>query len=245
MQRGFVGFAMLTALSWALWPAAPAAAHIRDTFDGVNVVVGWAEEPAFASLPNAVQVFLREPAPPPPPAPLGQTAPQAVPPAPPPGHAQAEQPPPEEVPVDPQQVQLTVEVLFGEKDAATKTGVMPLSFFRFGRPGEFRSEPIAPTRPGTYTFHITGTIKGKSFDRFYTSGEKGAVNGTKYNDIQELGPVAFPEQDPSNRELALALRQAEQASANQARLGQLLGVGGIALGAIALALTARQRRRSG
>ncbi|MDQ4130467.1 MAG: hypothetical protein M3133_05680 [Actinomycetota bacterium] len=211
--------------------AAPAPAHIRDRFEGVDLVLGWAEEPAFASLPNAVQLILTEPARPA----------ATVPPRPAPSPAPTAQA--QEVPVDPEQVKLTVVVVFGEGDAAPRSAPMPLTAFRFGRPGEFRSEPISPTRPGTYTFHITGTIKGKAFDRSYTSGEKGAIAGTKFNDIQELGPVSFPERDPSNRELALAVDRVERSADRGNRLGQILGVIGIALGLVATGVAVRRRPR--
>ena len=52
---------------------------------------------------------------------------------------------------------LAVEVMFGEKQTR-----LPLSPVR-DRPGKVRAW-LVPTRPGTYTFHIIGTVKGQPVD---------------------------------------------------------------------------------
>lgn len=211
--------------------AMPASAHLHERVGDVEVTVGWASEPAFAGEPNAVVFFVNEV--------LAEPAG---------GHTHEEGAEEEGLPVDSRQVKLSVAVIFGDKDATVKLPAQPLTAFRFGDPGEFRSENLVPTRPGTYTFHITGTIKGKAFDRFYTSGEKGAIEGTEYDDIQEIAAVSFPAKDPDNGELARAIAETQSVAARQAKSAsddaknaRLFGIIGIAVGVVGLAVGLRPR----
>ncbi len=200
--------------------ALPASAHLHEQVGDIVFTVGWSSEPAFAGEPNSVQVFVNEAA------------------------AGGEEGPP----VDARQVKLTVEIIFGERNGTEKLPAVPLESFAFGSPGEFRTEAIVPTRPGTYTFHFAGTIKGKAFDKYYTSGEKGAIEGTQYNDINEVAKVSFPEKDPTNGQLALALENAEKTASaaadkasDDAKNARLFGIIGIAVGVIGLAVGLRPR----
>lgn len=201
----------------------PAAAHLHEQVGRIEFTVGWADEPAFAGEPNAVQVFITL-------APRG---------------AEEEGPP-----VNPSQVKLTVEVMFGDKTSTVKMPAAALESFPFGSPGEFRTETIVPTRSGTWTFHFTGTVSGVAFDRFYTSGEKGAIEGTEYSDVREVASVSFPEKDATNAELAAAIDSAKKTAAADVQDAQddavnarLFGIIGIGVGALALILALILRRK--
>lgn len=200
--------------------SAPASAHLHEQVGDVVFTTGWSSEPALAGEPNSVQVFVNE------------------------AEAGGEEGPP----VPARQVSLTVEIIFGDRNGAEKLPARPLEAFNFGAPGEFRTEAIVPTRPGTYTFHFTGTIKGRAFDKYYTSGEKGAIEGTQYNDVNEVAAVSFPEKDPTNGQLALALDNARKTAtsaakeaADDAKTARLLGIIGIAVGLIGLLFGLRPR----
>src|SRR5207249_12142060 len=67
---------------------------------------------------------------------------------------------------------LKVEVVFGDQ----KSGMLTLEPAfdveeGFGTPGGYQASLI-PTRPGTYTFHFVGSIKGQKVDQTFTSSEK-------------------------------------------------------------------------
>src|SRR5262249_13988679 len=64
-----------------------------------------------------------------------------------------------------------------------------------GDPGDYRAWLI-PTRPGTYTFHITGTIDGQAVDVSVTSGD------TTFDDVQNPADGQVPAKDPTIRDLA-------------------------------------------
>ena len=90
--------------------------------------------------------------------------------------------------------ELEVVVLFGGPDAEERTDPMPLEP-ALGSPGEYRASLI-PTRPGTYTFHVTGSVGGQALDETFTSGEQ------TFDDVREAAGAEFPAQDPSRGELA-------------------------------------------
>jgi hypothetical protein len=64
-----------------------------------------------------------------------------------------------------------------------------------GTPGDYRAWLI-PTRPGTYTFHFTGTIDGQPVDESVTSGD------TTFDDVQAPADVQFPSKDPTIGDVA-------------------------------------------
>lgn len=216
-RRMHAGVAIVIA-GWIVAAATPAAAHLHDHICNVEVTVGWTSEPSFAGEPNGVQVILTQ-------VPAGAD------------HAHEE----EGTPLPASQAQLTVEVIFGDRTGTEKLEPKPLSAFAFGSPGEWRTESFVPTRPGTYTFHITGKLKGKDIDKFYASGEKGAIEGSKYDDVRDVAAVSFPEKDPTNKDLSLALSQAQKTASAQikkasddAKTARLLGIIGIAVGVVGL-----------
>jgi hypothetical protein len=152
---------------------------------------------------------------------------------------------------------LRVEVIFGDRDGQEKMGPLDLEP-AFGAPGEYQAFLI-PTRPGTYTFHITGSLaKGEPIDRFFTSGEQ------TFDDIHEATAAEFPAKDPTAGQLAekidrvdgrlVSVQQAADSAArsasdavDSARLMAIVGIalGGLALGvAIVVLLVLRPRRSS-
>jgi hypothetical protein len=190
-----------------------ASAHEEKQVGKVTLEIGWAQEPAFAGLPNAVQLSLR----------MG------------------------EEPVE--KAALTAVVVFGEPDATTRTDPLPLDPVA-GAPGEYRAFVI-PTRPGTYTFEITGKVGGKNIDETFTSGKQ------TFDEVLNPGEAQFPEQDPTQGELAERLERidariadlrtqiAAQGDEDGTSAPMLLGLAGIILGGIALgvAVSGRRQRR--
>jgi hypothetical protein len=86
-------------------------------------------------------------------------------------------------------VAVEVEVTF--EDAATTLTMEPT----FSDPSVFEAE-IAPTRPGEYTFHFTGTIGDMDVDESFTSGPD------TFGSPVDLKEIQFPVQDPSTAEIS-------------------------------------------
>jgi hypothetical protein len=55
---------------------------------------------------------------------------------------------------------------------------------------------MTPTRPGSYTFHLTGTLRGQKVDETFTSSK------TTFSDVEDVTSIAFPAKDPSTGQLA-------------------------------------------
>ncbi len=70
----------------------------------------------------------------------------------------------------------------------------------FGTHGDFDAAVI-PTRPGTYTFHFTGTINGQKVDEKFTSSDK------TFDDVKDPTAVEFPAKDPTAGQLATNLER--------------------------------------
>lgn len=49
---------------------------------------------------------------------------------------------------------------------------------------------FVPTALGTYSFHLTGTIKGEALDQKFTSGP------ATFGDMNDLGEVQYPVRQP-------------------------------------------------
>jgi hypothetical protein len=97
---------------------------------------------------------------------------------------------------------LAVEIAFGDRRL-----VLPLRP-AFQHPGEFRAA-LVPTRAGTYSFRITGTMKGQSIDTLSTCSDK------TFDCVRDASEVQFPAKDPSTGQLServgRALPRAERA----------------------------------
>ena len=133
---------------------------------------------------------------------------------------------------------LTAEVSFG---AARRT--FPL--LPGERPGSYQAV-LVPTRPGSYAFHVRGTVKGRVVD------VQAICSPRTFECVTASSAVAFPARDPSNAELATrldrALPRAERA-ADKARTAQRLAIVALAIAAaslgVALRLVAHARRTRG
>lgn len=138
---------------------------------------------------------------------------------------------------------LSVEVSSG---TATQTFPMQPAFDieeKYGTPGDYRAFFI-PTRPGTYSFHFTGNIKGDPINETFTSSDK------TFDNVDDAADISFPAKDPSTGELAARidkevprLTAADKKAKDDASGARTVGIIGIALGAVALvAGVARSRR---
>ncbi len=121
----------------------------------------------------------------------------------------------------------------------------------FGTHGEFDA-PIIPTAPGTYTFHVTGTLGGQPVDKAFTSSD------STFNNVVDPSAVQFPVKLQNAADLATnvsrlnprvenaltASRQAHDKASSAETLaivalavGAVLGVTGIIIG-----VTGRRQR---
>jgi hypothetical protein len=132
-------------------------------------------------------------------------------------------------------VELQVEVFFGPEASGTSSGALAMEE-AFGEPGHFEADMI-PTRPGTYTFHFTGTVAGQDIDEVFTSGPD------TFSDANLAGDIQFPERDPTTGELAESIERlsgrVDDAGGGTA-LWVAIGTGVIAL----IALVAAVRKRA-
>jgi hypothetical protein len=131
---------------------------------------------------------------------------------------------------------LAVEIVFGSERIT-----LPLES-ALGRPHEFRAW-LVPTRAGTYTFHVTGKIRGQAIDVTSTCSE------STFHCVEEAGEIQFPVKDPSAGQLAdridRSLPRAELATetAASARLIAIAALG-IAIAGSAAAILLSLRRRN-
>lgn len=150
-------------------------------------------------------------------------------------------------------VALQAEIIFGSEK---KTLPLEPNFRAgvFGDEGDYRAW-IVPTRPGTYTFHIIGSVAGQKIDATFTSSE------TTFDDLKDPSEVQFPVKDPSNGELAArvdrevprleaqikALTARARDAEETASLSRTFGIAGIGAGVLGLtvAILATRRRRAG
>ncbi|MDP8956524.1 MAG: hypothetical protein M3N24_06165 [Actinomycetota bacterium] len=123
------------------------------------------------------------------------------------------------------------ETMTAELEPAFVVGV-------FGEPGNYTAD-IYPTRAGTWTFRMFGTVEGLEVNETFTSGPD------TFGDIEDPGEVAFPVEDPSNAELTDLVERARAQSAEDAAAARTFGYVGVGLGAVALivAIIALVRRR--
>ncbi len=148
-------------------------------------------------------------------------------------------------PVDVAGDQLLVAVVFGELTLGP-VPVQPVS----GQPGEHRF-PLVPTRPGTYTFRFTGSVRGEHVDQSFTSSER------TFEAVREPSDVQFPAKDPSAGQLAARLERMEgrtegvagaarstaTSARTAARRATWLAAAGIALGLVALGVATLRGRK--
>lgn len=143
---------------------------------------------------------------------------------------------------------LKVEVMFGNQKTE-KLDLEPAFGETFGTPGEYDAA-IIPNRPGSYTFHFTGTVRGQAIDASFTSSEK------TFDDVKGAASIQFPGKDPTRAEIAQRLDRMDsrsdtlnsretsdyQTTRNLAIAGIVLGVLGSAALVIRLFEAVRRRR---
>lgn len=142
---------------------------------------------------------------------------------------------------------LKVEVIFGNQ----KTGSLALerAFGKtYGRKGDYRA-PLVPTRPGNYTFHFIGTIKGQQVDQSFTSSEQ------TFDPVAEAAGIEFPAKDPSRSDLAVRLERlgprieaaATASQSAESAIGTVRGLAivGVVLGVVGIVVGLNASRRRG
>jgi hypothetical protein len=129
-------------------------------------------------------------------------------------------------------------------EVQVKTGALTADFALEpddGTPGLYRAALI-PTKAGTYSFRVTGTIRGQAVDQTFTSSE------TTFDSPEEPTAVQFPDKDPSAGQLSeriareSARAQAARAAADKAKddasSAKTVGLAGIVVGALGLVVGA-------
>jgi hypothetical protein len=119
---------------------------------------------------------------------------------------------------------LSVEVVFA--DARRTLPLLPGG----GPPGRFRAF-LVPTRAGSYTFRVTGTVRGRAID--LTS----ACSESTFHCVEDAGELQFPVKDASAGQLSESVSRAlprADAALGAARSAQTLALAGLGLAAAAL-----------
>lgn len=167
-------------------PGIALAHEHRDVSDNYQLVFGWRVEPAVTGVINGPEVFIE-------PAGAGEEAEGAPLPE---GFLQN---------VD---VALQVEVTFGP--ASRTLELTPV----FGETGHYIADMI-PTRPGDYTFHLTGTIGDLAIDETFTSADG------YFDSVDPASDLEFPEPQPDVSALLQRIETLEaQVQALQAQQSQ-------------------------
>ena len=95
---------------------------------------------------------------------------------------------------------LRVEVRYGGTTMPPMTMEPDFEVGEFGTPGDYRAF-FFPTRPGDFTFHLTGSIEGQRVDETFASGPK------TFSSVTDPAEVEFPAKDPTNGELGDAVKR--------------------------------------
>jgi hypothetical protein len=117
----------------------------------------------------------------------------------------------------------------------------------FGIPGDYRGWFI-PTRPGTYSFHFTGSIHGQRVNETFKSGP------TTFSDVEDPQSVQFPAKDPTtgqlnqlvsrqNQRLQHSIASARSDVSGDASLARNIAIAALILALIAIAASVVRRTR--
>jgi hypothetical protein len=120
---------------------------------------------------------------------------------------------------------LSAEVAYGA--SAVTLPLVPAE-----EPGELRAE-LVPTRPGTYAFHVSGTVRGRGVAVGATCSE------ATFECVEDASGAEFPVKDPSSGELAQRLlRESERVrqASDDADGARSLAVVALAIAAAAIAI---------
>lgn len=219
---------LLAAMAALALPTA-VSAHAVIPAGNFHVALGWSFEPSsgtatWVDYPNAVQVFVDTATP-----------------------AGGIGTPVSDLNADCSKPDLQVTVTFG---STTSSPLCPVPVFDpdtgLGRPDEYDAA-ITPTRVGTYTFHITGSIHGTPIDKSVTSGP------STFDNVGDQSAVQFPTAAPALSAIAskldaLASRDTTAAgsASDAANRASILAIFAIVLavlaGAANVAVMLRRRR---
>lgn len=133
-------------------------------------------------------------------------------------------------PVEGLEKTLKAEVRFG--------GLAPLPLTitpRFGQPGVYTGQFI-PTKPGSYTFHLTGKIGTQDVDEKFESGPN------RFNDVTGPGALQYPEKVPGGSDLGRSLADL-RSDIDQLRTLVIAGVAAAIVIAVVVPLALQRRRR--
>lgn len=134
-------------------------------------------------------------------------------------------------PVSDPAASLSVQVSFG--DAASTLPMRPGS-----EPG-FYTARLIPTRAGTYTFHVTGTLSGEQVDLESTCSDQ------TFDCVIDASEIQFPESDPAGSDLAKRLERETsrvEAAQREAVGAKRVATVALALAAVGLVVPALRRR---
>lgn len=128
---------------------------------------------------------------------------------------------------------LKVTVAYADKQAGFPLGPEFDVEEGLGTPGDYRAW-FFPTAPGDYTFHFTGKIGAQKVDESFTSGP------TTFSAVEDPSAAQFPVKAPTNAQLSQRLdaELPRLATESQVSSARTLGIVGIVVGAIGIAVAA-------
>lgn len=132
-------------------------------------------------------------------------------------------------PVEGLEKTLRAEVSFGGLAAFPLTVTA-----RFGQAGAYGGQ-FVPTKPGTYIFHISGKIGTQDIDERFESGPN------RFNDIEGLGALQYPDKVPGGSDLGKALADLRSEN-DQLRLLMIAGVAVAIVIAVGVPIVLGRRR---
>jgi len=103
---------------------------------------------------------------------------------------------------------------------------------RFGQTGAYATD-IIPTKAGSYIFTVTGTLEGTQVNQKFESGPG------RFDDVQALDKVQFPEVVPAGAQMASDVKAVEeraQVAETRVAQAQAFGIAGTVIGLIGLAV---------
>jgi hypothetical protein len=135
---------------------------------------------------------------------------------------------------------LKVQVAYGSQKMPAITMEPDFEIGESGTPGDYRGWFI-PTRPGTYSFHFTGSIGGQKVNETFKSGP------TTFSDVIDPQTVEFPAKDPTagqlndlvtreTNRLQAGIAAARSDTSSQATTARNVAIVAVALGAVALVI---------
>ena len=128
---------------------------------------------------------------------------------------------------------LKVTVVFADKQATFPIAPEFDVEEGLGTPGDYRAF-FFPTAPGDYTFHFTGKIGAQKVDASFTSGP------STFSTVEDPSAAQFPVKAPTNVQLSQRMdaELSRLATESQVSSARALGIVGIVVGVIGIALAA-------